>query len=74
MTSFYCFICAGAINQLTKNLACEWAKDNIRTNTVAPWAVKTTIQGSVRSFKAFTTLLHTTKGIVSIHFGENESI
>ncbi|KAJ0789417.1 putative tropinone reductase I [Helianthus annuus] len=33
-----------AINQLTKNLACEWAKDNIRTNTVAPWGVKTTIQ------------------------------
>ncbi|KAL7248381.1 hypothetical protein ACSBR2_003157 [Camellia fascicularis] len=33
----------GAINQLTRNLACEWAKDNIRTNTVAPWAVKTTI-------------------------------
>ncbi|XP_057513123.1 tropinone reductase homolog [Actinidia eriantha] len=33
----------GAINQLTKNLACEWAKDNIRTNTVSPWAVKTTI-------------------------------
>uniref|UniRef100_A0A5B7BLE0 Tropinone reductase n=1 Tax=Davidia involucrata TaxID=16924 RepID=A0A5B7BLE0_DAVIN len=33
----------GAINQLTKNLACEWAKDNIRTNTVAPWAVRTTI-------------------------------
>ncbi|KAG6580523.1 hypothetical protein SDJN03_20525, partial [Cucurbita argyrosperma subsp. sororia] len=33
----------GAINQITKNLACEWAKDNIRINTVAPWAVKTTI-------------------------------
>ncbi|KVH96434.1 tropinone reductase homolog [Cynara cardunculus var. scolymus] len=33
----------GAINQLTKNLACEWAKDNIRTNAVAPWGVKTTI-------------------------------
>ncbi|KAL3531785.1 hypothetical protein ACH5RR_005306 [Cinchona calisaya] len=32
----------GAINQLTKNLACEWAKDNIRVNTVAPWAVPTT--------------------------------
>jgi len=31
-----------AINQLTKNLACEWACDNIRTNTVAPWAVNTT--------------------------------
>ncbi|XP_040992200.1 tropinone reductase homolog At5g06060-like isoform X2 [Juglans microcarpa x Juglans regia] len=26
----------GAMNQLTKNLACEWAKDNIRTNCVAP--------------------------------------
>ncbi|KAI7980900.1 hypothetical protein LOK49_Contig94G00005, partial [Camellia lanceoleosa] len=32
-----------AINQRTRNLASEWAKDNIRTNTVAPWAVKTTI-------------------------------
>ncbi|KAJ9545929.1 hypothetical protein OSB04_025636 [Centaurea solstitialis] len=31
----------GAINQLAKNLACEWAKDNIRTNSVAPWATKT---------------------------------
>ncbi|CAI9098274.1 OLC1v1034893C1 [Oldenlandia corymbosa var. corymbosa] len=33
----------GAVNQLTKNLACEWASSNIRVNTVAPWAVKTTI-------------------------------
>jgi len=31
----------GAINQITKNFACEWAKDNIRTNAVAPWAVNT---------------------------------
>ncbi|WOG93956.1 hypothetical protein DCAR_0313246 [Daucus carota subsp. sativus] len=31
----------GAINQLTKNLACEWAKDNIRTNCVAPGYIKT---------------------------------
>ncbi|WOH11077.1 hypothetical protein DCAR_0830556 [Daucus carota subsp. sativus] len=31
----------GAINQLTKNLACEWAKDNIRVNCVAPWVTKT---------------------------------
>ncbi|XP_054800296.1 tropinone reductase homolog At5g06060-like isoform X1 [Prosopis cineraria] len=30
-----------AINQLTKNLACEWAKDNIRSNCVAPWCTKT---------------------------------
>ncbi|XP_058115332.1 tropinone reductase homolog At5g06060-like [Magnolia sinica] len=33
----------GALNQLTKNLACEWAKDNIRTNFVAPWIIKTTM-------------------------------
>ncbi|XP_075635554.1 tropinone reductase homolog At5g06060-like isoform X1 [Castanea sativa] len=32
---------AGAMNQLTKYLACEWAKDNIRTNCVAPWYIKT---------------------------------
>ncbi|CAL8999137.1 unnamed protein product [Prunus brigantina] len=25
----------GAMNQLAKNLACEWAKDNIRTNSVS---------------------------------------
>ncbi|KAL8148044.1 hypothetical protein AgCh_005400 [Apium graveolens] len=37
----------GAINQLTKNLACEWANDNIRTNTVAPWGVKTTINPGI---------------------------
>ncbi|KAG5253761.1 tropinone reductase family protein [Salix suchowensis] len=30
-----------ALNQLTRNLACEWAKDNIRTNSVAPWLIKT---------------------------------
>ncbi|XP_074571795.1 noroxomaritidine/norcraugsodine reductase-like [Curcuma longa] len=31
----------GAINQLTRTLACEWAKDNIRTNSVAPGYIKT---------------------------------
>uniref|UniRef100_A0A7N2QXP1 Tropinone reductase-like protein n=1 Tax=Quercus lobata TaxID=97700 RepID=A0A7N2QXP1_QUELO len=33
----------GAMNQLTKNLACEWVKDNIRTNAVAPWYIKTSL-------------------------------
>ncbi|XP_066353515.1 tropinone reductase homolog At5g06060-like isoform X4 [Miscanthus floridulus] len=33
----------GAINQLTKNLACEWAKDNIRANSVAPWYITTSL-------------------------------
>ncbi|XP_062085041.1 tropinone reductase homolog At2g29330-like [Humulus lupulus] len=31
----------GAINQLAKNLACEWAKDKIRINSVAPWFIRT---------------------------------
>ncbi|EOA27726.1 hypothetical protein CARUB_v10023879mg [Capsella rubella] len=31
----------GALTQLARNLACEWAKDGIRANAVAPNAVKT---------------------------------
>ncbi|XP_031256969.1 tropinone reductase homolog [Pistacia vera] len=31
----------GAMNQVTKNLACEWAKDDIRVNAVAPWIIRT---------------------------------
>jgi len=27
----------GAMNQITKNFACEWAQDGIRVNAVAPW-------------------------------------
>lgn len=33
----------GATNQLTKSLALEWVKDNIRVNAVAPGGVRTTI-------------------------------
>ncbi|MCL7041199.1 hypothetical protein MKW94_003844 [Papaver nudicaule] len=33
--------CKGAINQVTKNFACEWAKDKIRVNSVAPWVIRT---------------------------------
>lgn len=32
-----------AMNQITKNLACEWAKDNIRINSVSPWYIKTSL-------------------------------
>ena len=31
------------MNQLARNLACEWAKDNIRVNSVAPYYTKTSL-------------------------------
>ncbi|CAN8232580.1 unnamed protein product [Cochlearia groenlandica] len=31
----------GAMNQLGRNLACEWANDNIRVNSVCPWFIAT---------------------------------
>ncbi|AEC08228.1 NAD(P)-binding Rossmann-fold superfamily protein [Arabidopsis thaliana] len=31
----------GAMNQLARNLACEWASDNIRTNAICPWLITT---------------------------------
>ncbi|XP_050237739.1 tropinone reductase homolog At2g29260, chloroplastic-like isoform X1 [Mercurialis annua] len=43
----------GAINQLTKSLACEWAKDNIRSNAVAPWYIKTSMVEQVLSDKPY---------------------
>jgi Tropinone reductase 1 len=30
-----------ALHQLTRNLACEWAEDGIRVNSVAPWYIRT---------------------------------
>ncbi|CAN1853573.1 Tropinone reductase homolog At5g06060 [Linum perenne] len=33
--------------QLTKDLACEWAKDKIRINCVAPWFIRTPINADV---------------------------
>ncbi|KAF3672165.1 Tropinone reductase 2 [Capsicum annuum] len=31
------------MNQLTRSLACEWVKDNIRVNAVAPCVIKTSL-------------------------------
>ncbi|MEW5317611.1 MAG: hypothetical protein WDW38_008895 [Sanguina aurantia] len=36
-----------AMNQLSKNLACEWAKDGIRVNSVAPWYTLTDLAAVV---------------------------
>nr|KYP40455.1 Tropinone reductase isogeny [Cajanus cajan] len=48
---------SAAINQLTKNLACEWAKDNIRSNCVVPWATRTPLVQHVICFSLFLFLL-----------------
>ncbi|XP_031256975.1 tropinone reductase homolog At1g07440-like isoform X6 [Pistacia vera] len=39
----------GAMNQVAKNFACEWAKDNIRVNSVAPAVIKTSLQEDYRA-------------------------
>ena len=31
----------GALQQMTRNLAVEWAEDGIRVNSVAPWYIRT---------------------------------
>jgi len=36
-----------AMNQMTKNLACEWAEENIRVNAVAPWYIETPLAKQV---------------------------
>ncbi|KAL5725233.1 tropinone reductase I [Ranunculus cassubicifolius] len=43
----------GAINQITKNLACEWAKDNIRTNCIAPGLTRTPLVERALENEAF---------------------
>lgn len=38
-----------AMIQMTRNLACEWAKDGIRVNAVAPWYIRTPLAEQVLS-------------------------
>ena len=42
-----------AIIQLTKNLAVEWADDNIRVNSVAPWYIRTPLTEPVLNKKEY---------------------
>ncbi|KAI3913393.1 hypothetical protein MKW98_003872 [Papaver atlanticum] len=45
--------CKGAIHQITKNFACEWAKDKIRVNSVAPWYIRTKLVEEVMQIDGF---------------------
>ena len=36
-----------ALNQLTKSLACEWGKEGIRVNAIAPWYINTDLAQQV---------------------------
>ncbi|HZY81918.1 MAG TPA: SDR family oxidoreductase [Cyclobacteriaceae bacterium] len=40
-----------AIIQLSRHLACEWAKQNIRVNSVSPWYIETPLTEAVLSIK-----------------------
>ncbi|PUZ44540.1 hypothetical protein GQ55_8G111000 [Panicum hallii var. hallii] len=40
-----------SLNQLAKNLACEWSKGNIRTNSVAPGYISTSLTDRIFSDK-----------------------
>jgi len=42
-----------AMNQLTGNLACEWAKDGIRVNCVCPWYINTPLAQQVLKDSAY---------------------
>lgn len=48
----YAITKAGLI-QLTKNLAVEWAEQNIRVNAVAPWYIKTPLTEKLLADKTF---------------------
>ncbi|KAH0454739.1 hypothetical protein IEQ34_016663 [Dendrobium chrysotoxum] len=53
----------GAINQLTRNLALEWATDNIRVNSVAPGAIITPLLNASFDASGDTSISSVSSGI-----------
>jgi len=50
-----------ALIQLTRNLACEWAMDNIRVNCVAPWYINTPlVEGVLKNPEYFQAVMDRT--------------
>ena len=48
---------AAALNQLTKNLCCEWGPDGIRVNAVSPWYTLTPLAQQVLQDKQYEALV-----------------
>jgi Tropinone reductase 1 len=42
-----------AMNQFTKNIAAEWAQDNIRANAIVPWYIRTPLAQQVLKNKEY---------------------
>ena len=50
-------VLAAAMNQLTKNLCCEWGQDGIRVNAVSPWYTLTPLAQQVLQDKEYEALV-----------------
>ncbi|KAL3692956.1 hypothetical protein R1sor_006607 [Riccia sorocarpa] len=46
-------MCKAAMNQMAKNLGCEWAKYGIRVNSVSPWFIDTPLAQEVLADQAY---------------------
>ncbi|KAK7292918.1 hypothetical protein RJT34_15776 [Clitoria ternatea] len=64
----------GAMNQLAKNIALEWAKDNIRANVVAPGPVRTLMLETITKDSAVSKNLDALTSQTALSVAEPEDI